>query len=324
MNKKNILFIIIPFLLLVIIFWLYFYFQNNKTDENNTIVNTSELTSIDSQASIYPEIKLTSEEKISTHSQEDNSQITQEIADIINLTTYHGNCGIYIKNLETGEEITINEDVDFYPASIYKLPLAILILKKIEDEELSLSDKFVVQSEDIAYNYDPLASYVGREVELSTILQLLIENSDNTAQRLLVNHVIGSYEEYNLQIKNILGLNSFQGDFESLTTTPRQVGQLLENIYNIKYLNSKYNSYLIDLLSNTSENFNDRIVAGVPNDITVAHKIGQLDDIYQDAGIVYGNYPYIIVFLNEKILSYDVASSKIIQISNLVWNYFND
>lgn len=250
-----------------------------------------------------------------------NEEIVKQINDVINTKT-GGRCGIYAKNLKTGEEILINANDEFFPASIYKLPLAILILKDVESGKINLDDQYLVDYSHIAYSYDPLANRVGTYVTVSEMLSLLIRNSDNTAQKLMVHEIFGGYEEYNSKIISDLGINGFQGSFVDLSVTPRQVGQLLENLYNDKYLNKTEKEYLVELLFTTSPNFNDRIVSGVPENINVAHKIGQLDNIYQDAAIVYGENDYIIVILNENINSYDLASYKLSQISKIIWNYF--
>lgn len=307
-------------IIVIIVICLLSYYLLIKKSTNRFSIEA------DNGANLYKETdkaELVSEDIIVTHNDDENKKVVEDINKVIDSQSY-GKCGVYVKNLQTGEEIKINEDKEFYPASIYKVPLSILILKDVDDGKISLDDEYTVNYSHIAYDFDPLASQVSNIVSVRYLLELLIKNSDNTAQKLLVNEVIGSYEKYNERINDELDIDGFQGDFETLSVTPQQVGKLFENIHNQEYLSSKSNDYLVDLLSNTSSNFDDRIVAGIPDDIQTAHKIGQLDDIYQDAGIVFGDNDYVVILLNEKIMSYELASEKVSKISNIIWNYFNN
>lgn len=310
MNIKFFFLVILISVVCVIIY--LFFIENNNIIQKNIISNNKQNNT---------DIFLNDTVLNTDINLQNNEEIVKQIKDVINTKT-GGNCGIYAKNLNTGEEIVINENDNFFPASIYKLPLAILVLRDIENGKIKLDDKYLVDYSHIAYSYDPLANRVGTYVTVSEMLNLLIRNSDNTAQKLMVQEFFGGYKEYNLKIISDLNVNGFQGTFVDLSVTPRQVGQLLENLYNDKYLDKDKKEYLIELLSTTSSNFDDRIVSGVPENINVAHKIGQLDDIYQDAAIVYGKNNYIIVILNENIKSYDLASYKLSQISKIIWDYF--
>ncbi len=316
MKNHRIFLIIILIILILAIFYIFLIIKNVST---NSTTETQTSLKMTNQPAIDENIASSAQSK---NSKEQNQKITEHINNIIN-TNQYGKCGVYVKNIKTGEEITINENEEFFPASIYKLPLAVLILKDIDDKKVSFDDNYIVNYSHIAYSYDALASKIGSSVSVRYLLESLIRNSDNTAQKLLTTEIIGGYENFNKRIIEDLKIDGFQGNFENLSVTPREVGTLLENIYHKKYLSGVSNEYLLELLSSTSSSFDDRIVIGVPDDTRVAHKIGQLDDIYQDAGIVYGDEDYIIVLMNEKIMSYDMASKKISDISNLIWNYFN-
>ncbi|NJL96473.1 hypothetical protein HC864_01465 [Candidatus Gracilibacteria bacterium] len=55
------------------------------------------------------------------------------------------NYGIYIKDLESGQEYGINQDQIFAPASISKLPYGILTLRYIDESKLDYYDSLILQ-----------------------------------------------------------------------------------------------------------------------------------------------------------------------------------
>ncbi|MCB8965642.1 MAG: serine hydrolase [Ardenticatenaceae bacterium] len=67
--------------------------------------------------------------------------------------------------------------------------------------------------------------------------------------------------------------------------------------------------------------------AGLPPGITIAHKIGYIDDTYGDAAIVYspnGDYILVLALYAPVWLEWGIASPLFTSISQLVYNHFND
>lgn len=49
---------------------------------------------------------------------------------------YHGQIGVYVKNLRTGKTVAIHADTIFPTASIVKVPILVGIMDKMEKKEL--------------------------------------------------------------------------------------------------------------------------------------------------------------------------------------------
>lgn len=226
--------------------------------------------------------------------------------------------GIYIKDLEYGHTLEINSAAVFPPASIYKVPLAIVTLADVDSGKLSFNDEFLVTDAQKPYSFDRLSQRSGSyNIKIKDLLEYLIIYSDNTAMTTLEHRNGGVYQlQSRLQTElSIAGLTRIPH-----TTTPSAVGAIFEGLYNNQYLTVESNEYLLNLLKNVYEGHNDKIKAGVPEGIGVAHKIGNLTHTNQDAGIVYGETrDFIIVILNKNITDHGEAADKIRQITNVTY-----
>ncbi|MCA9383407.1 serine hydrolase [Candidatus Dojkabacteria bacterium] len=250
-------------------------------------------------------------------SEEDIQLMQEQIYQI--LGNEMDNYAIYVKDLNSTAYWEHNSTQAFYPASIYKVPLAIITLKDIDDGKFTLTDNFLVTPADKPYTFDRLAQIPGSyNMSVSELLRYMIVYSDNTAMITLENRNGGVYA---LQTRMQQEL-----DITGITRVPHitnaaSIAKFYQGIYNQEYLTKENNDYLLDLLKNTAATFDDRIVSGVPAEVEVAHKIGNLNGVYQDAGIVYAEHEYVIVILNKNTLT-TTASSKISQISRIVYDVF--
>jgi beta-lactamase class A len=67
------------------------------------------------------------------------------------------------------------------------------------------------------------------------------------------------------------------------------------------------------------QHFNDAIPAGLPPGTVVGHKTGSITKIHNDAAIVYGPKPYVLVVLVRGIQDQKVSAALIASISREVW-----
>ena len=226
----------------------------------------------------------------------------------------------YIENLSTGEYIQFNEEKIVHPASVYKVPLAITILKMVDDGEVNLTDMLLVTNEEKPYTFDALSARKSPyEISVEETLTYLIKYSDNTAMTTL-EHRLGGVDELQTKMTELGmgGVTRLPGE----STSPA-VANIFEELYKQEILSKEANDFLLNLLKNITPAQNDRIPAGVPTSIEVAHKIGTLTRTYQDAGIVYGEKnDYLIVVLNEDIEP-SIARNKIKKISEVTYQYLN-
>ncbi len=246
-------------------------------------------------------------------------KLRDEILDILDKDK--NDYGVYIKSLDFDFQVGINENEKFYPASTIKVPIAILVMRDIENGVYTLETNLELRQEHKHYTSDIMYYYpVGSYYPIETLLYHMIHTSDNSAWDMLSDNM-GTTVKVDNRIKNELELeNTHRIPFE---TTAIDMCTVLENLQNYSYLSEESSEYILELLSDIVASQNDRIPQGVPVDTRVAHKIGSWQDTYQDVGIVYGeDVTYIIVVLNRNTTAGE-ARNKITAISSLAWEFLN-
>lgn len=211
------------------------------------------------------------------------------------LASRNGTWGIVIKDLNTSRQLFINEDSIFHGASLTKVLTAVTILDKIEKNQESLSRKI-------------------QEETIETLLATLINRSDNRAWQTL--NAIAGFNNMQTQGES-LGMNNLNVYENELT--PKDVATLLESLYYRKVLNEKNRQFLFTLMQDTETE--DRLPAGVPEDLKIVHRSGTLDEYLHDAGIVFYDRPYILVVMGKN-TNREEGTAAIKEVSATVYKYF--
>ncbi len=230
--------------------------------------------------------------------------------------------GIYFEYLPTGNNIGVNEKEEFLPASLLKTPLAMGALKLIEDNKVDPDTTLTIRDEDLDTLYGDLWKRgVGAKISIMDTIEYLITHSDNTASRLLIYAVSGAVIE---DVFDSLDIPKQVNQKEKKpVVTPKNYSSILRCLYLSCYLNKKYSNTLLDMLTRTV--YTDKIPAGVPKVIKVAHKIGLTTnkegvDVYTDCGIVYApKRPYILCIMVEG--EEDTARDIMKEVSRMIYEY---
>jgi beta-lactamase class A len=110
--------------------------------------------------------------------------------------------GIYIKCLETGEEIALNADEQMDTMSVIKIPLMVEAFRQIEAGRFKLSDREVLKAEDKLPGTGIIRSFDdGVQLTIKDLLTMMIIVSDNTATDLMFRKV-GGTEPVNELVKS--------------------------------------------------------------------------------------------------------------------------
>jgi len=186
------------------------------------------------------------------------------------VSSFAGNVGIYAKNLRTRQEIRVNADTVFPTASTNKLVAAMGVYK---------------------YLYDKVPE--AEQAHLEGNVERMMRISDNAAYFDSIEAIRAVYGEEILEhiLRNDLKLEatyvnsqvSFAQYQYSSVTTPYEMGEVFEKLYDGKYLGEERSKRMLDYLAHTV--FNDEIPRFFSGTL-VMHKIGSLDDYLNDVGIV--------------------------------------
>lgn len=251
----------------------------------------------DNEAIIDTEVAVEEQEE----SKETFTEVVEEKKDLLTsidevvdevVGEHKDNISIYFKNLTTDEEYILNEDTYYVAASTTKVPLAMMILDKVNSGILRLDDTISYIEADYEEGTGSLAySEPIPDITIDEAIYLSIVESDNIAKNMLTRISRSSVTDYT---RNITGYSDIPyGNY----TTARQFGIILEKLYKNPE-NNPYYDKLLDYMNRTIFH------SGLDKYLDyskVAHKIGTYYRYYHDVGIVYGADPYILVVLTKDI-----------------------
>ena len=242
------------------------------------------------------------------------------------LRNYHDSIpdkiGTYFEYLPSGVSIGINEKENFVLASLLKVPLVMAVYKAIDDGTLHHDQILTIRKEDINTGFGDLWKRgVGAQITVDEAIGLTLTKSDNTANALLYYAVqAGSLEE----IFDQLDIPKDVQSDEQALVTPKNYSSILRSLYLSSILQTKDSNAILDLL--TQSTFNDKIKAGIPKHVAVAHKIGTYEygtgkvPTYTDCGIVYvPKRPYILCIMTKT--TEEKARIYMRTISRIVYDY---
>ncbi len=98
-----------------------------------------------------------------------------------------GNLGVYVKRLSDDSEMSYAGDRRWYLASTAKVPIAVAVLKKIEDGDLHMDQEFALEETDkIDGSGDLVWQDAGKRYTVEDLLDAMLFRSDNTASNVLI------------------------------------------------------------------------------------------------------------------------------------------
>lgn len=190
---------------------------------------------------------------------------------------------LYLRNVENGHWFGINEDDNFNPGSLMKIPIMITYLKEAETNPEIFNKKIFYSSADANDQSEvenPLKSKLikNKDYSVQELIANMIINSDNEAMNLLVNNVDKNYLS---EVFFDFGIQLPKDSQYSMS--PKVFSRFLRRLYNATYLNREFSEKALQLLTETT--YVKGIVAGIPSPISIAHKYGERG-IYQGNKLV--------------------------------------
>lgn len=282
MNKKFLLIIILILSLLANLALGILFIKKEKISSGNNSRNTYSF--LDPARDFYH--------------QDDLIVDFEPLRDELNKIGERKNISIYFEFLNTGANISVNKDLSFWPASLMKIPIAMVVMRKVERGEWKLTNELILLQEDKDEKFGNLYKESdGTRFAIEKLLDEMLINSDNTARGVLMRNIeSGEIKEVleHLGIEDIFNNNGQIG--------AKKYSILWRALFTSSYLSPEYSQKLVELMAKTP--FNTMLQAGLPDQVKFSHKIGVVydDNIYSDSGVVYvSNRPYIVtVMLEEK------------------------
>lgn len=211
---------------------------------------------------------------------------------------------VYFRDLNNGKSFGINEQEEFSPASLLKLPILMAFYKQAENDESLLSKKIKVDVEEDRNAWEEYTSpnyvTIGQEYTVSQLLTAMMVSSDNNAMVALMTALPFSVQD---QVYQDLGIETPGPEDVKDFMTVKEYASFFRILYNASYLSKEYSERALRLMTETE--FKEGLVAGVSPSVTVAHKFGERtfgDERKQlhDCGIVYlTDQPYLLCLMSR-------------------------
>jgi beta-lactamase class A len=253
--------------------------------------------------------------------------------------------GIYVKSLDTGEEIAIGADRQMETMSTIKIPLMVEALEQIKAGKFALTDKYTFAQADsqpgtgTIQRLDP-----GAVMTVKDLITMMIIVSDNTATEVLY-RMVGGPEAVNrrmdaMGLKNTRAMNVPSRWFPSLRsaatteqfyregkspfglTTPREMGRLLEMMERGTLVDKSSSDLMLRIMR--GQLYRTRIPRYLTG-YTIPHKTGDfLPYVGDDVGMLEapGRTIVISVFTGDHFGSNEVLENAIGLIAKDVGDYF--
>ena len=254
--------------------------------------------------------------------------------------------GIAISGNAGKDTLSINGENRFPMQSVFKFPIALVVLHQIDEGKLTLKQKInITQQELLPDLYSPLRDQYpkGTVMTVSKLMEYMVSQSDNVACDVLLRKVGGpkvvedffianGFKNIAVRINEETQQSNWDLQYQNWMT-PIEANNILAVFYSNqrKLLSAKAYAFIWKIMKATSTG-PGRIRGQLPKNTIVAHKTGSsgtnkagLTAAVNDIGVVFlpnGKYFYISLFVSDSKENNSVNEKIIADIAKLAWDYF--
>jgi beta-lactamase class A len=273
---------------------------------------------------------------------EDAESIKKRITE--EFSKQEGTFALAFKDLETGEEIVLNEHELFHAASTMKTPVMAEVYKQAAEGKFSLKDSIYIKNEftsifdESKFSIDPavdsdtlLYKEIGKKHTVYSLMYDMIAVSSNLATNLIIELVdaknvtntlraIGAHDI--LVLRGVEDTKAFDAGMVNKVTA-YDLMLLFEKIDKEELINAEASMEMMDIL--LDQKFNDIIPARLPKVVKVAHKTGEITGVRHDSGIVYlpNGKKYVLILLSKELKDERAGVEAMANVSEMIYHYVN-
>jgi len=253
-----------------------------------------------------------------------------------------GRVGAAVMLLESSESADLNGDEYFVMQSVYKLPIAMAALQRVDKGELKLDQMVKVEKRDFVPQevYSPVRDKYpdGARLSLAELVRYTISESDGTTSDVLMNLVGGAHgvmaflTEIGVSGINVVNLEKeigrdWQTQYEN-SATPKAAVQLLAALQARRGLSAESRALVLKLMIESVPGAK-RIKGQLPAGTLVAHKTGTgstrggITSATNDIGIITlpdGRHLAVAVFISDAAGDDAARDGVIARIANAAWD----
>lgn len=255
-------------------------------------------------------------------------KLSVEIEKIV--TGFDGVMGVAIKDLTTGEEIMVNDQVVFPTGSSIKIPVLIELHKQAAEGKYKLTDLRRIERKDqiggsgVILNFGDGTS----QLSLRDLAVLMIVLSDNTATNMLidqtgmanVNRTLDEMGLKDIRLRRKMIDTAASARGEENIATPREAMGLMEKLYRGEAVSRSLSDDVLKILKLRK---NSPIPKVVPANVEIANKPGGIEGVACDWAIVYvPNRPFAIAVMTNYNGETANADEAISRAAKLAYDHF--
>ena len=244
---------------------------------------------------------------------------------------------VAIRDESTQTTLDILSDRSFHAASTMKVPVQIEVWRRIQTKSLTLDSTLEVQNsfrsivDASLYSIeddsdDAIYERLGERMTIAELVYQMITVSSNLATNLLIDFLGAESIQKTVDSLGAPGMQVLRGveDLKAFdlglsnSTTAGALATLMEAISLGQAVDPVADSSMVDVL--LDQKFNEMIPAGLPPDVMVAHKTGQITQIHHDAAIIYppDAPPYVLIILIEGVVEESQSAALGAEITRIV------
>ncbi len=252
------------------------------------------------------------------------------------LAGFHGQVGVYVRNLRTNRVAAVNADSLFPTASMIKVPIMCGVFDKIEKGEIRF-DQELVYRDSLKYDNGIVGSFRdSTKIALPKIVHLMISQSDNTGS-LWLQAMAGGGATINQWLENngftqtrvnsrTPGRKEFQARYGWGVTTPREMAELVAMIRNGKAIGAAASDRMYRYLG--MQFWDGEAISQVPSHVKIAAKTGAVNQAKSEVLVVHaphGDYVFCITTKDQHDQRWQKDNegyALIRKVSAIVWDHF--
>ena len=261
--------------------------------------------------------------------------LLQKLTDLVR--GFHGDVGVYVRNLNTGQSAAIRADELFPTASMIKVTILLNIFDKIDKGELDYFMPLTYRDSLLYPGGGILGSFKdSTEIPMGEVIMLMITMSDNTAALWLqalggtgvaINEWLEGHGYHSTRMNS--RTPGRHGDWEKYgwgQTTPREMAGLLTMIREGRAVSPAASQEMYRILSRVY--WDGQSLSQIPPTIQVASKQGAVDESRSEVVLVNapsGDYVFCVITKNQADTSWGISNegfTLLRNVSHLLWTYF--